>query len=120
MHQEENLKPQMPKNLASTNSPTQQTSGAKSKVIDIAKDKLIVRYQGIQITVDKNTEKRIEKVARKTIRTATKVKDPKACEQKYKTIDGKILTYNPWVQTFGKQPRLLRNSSAAFVPNPLI
>ena len=40
-----------------------------------------------------------------------------------KTVDGKIFTYTPqtaWVQTFGKQPRLLRNSDAAFVPNPLI
>ena len=44
-------------------------------------------------------------------------------EQKYKTIDDKTLTSTPhtaWVQTFGKQPRLLRNSDAAFVPNPLI
>ena len=82
MHQKENLKPQMPRNLASTNSSTQQTSCAKPKVIDIAKDKLNVRYKGIQKTIDKITEKRIEQVARKTIRIATKVKDPKACEQK--------------------------------------
>ena len=62
-------------------------------------------------------------MARKTIRLATKVKNPKTFEQKYKTIDGKILTYTPhtaWVQSFGKQPRLLRNSGAAFVPNPVI
>ena len=61
-------------------------------------------------------------MARKTIRLATKVKNPKTFEQKYKTIDGKILTYTPhtaWVQTFGKQPRLLRNSGTAFVPNPV-
>ena len=48
----------------------------------------------------------------KTIRIATKVKDPRTFVQKYKTIDGKILTYTShtaWVQTFGKQPRLLRN-----------
>ena len=40
--------------------------------------------------------------------------------KKYKTIDGTILTYTPhtaWVQIFGKQPRLLRNSGAALVPN---
>ena len=43
--------------------------------------------------------------------------------QKYKTIDRKILTYTPhpaWVQTKGKQPRLLRNSGFASVPNPLV
>ena len=62
-------------------------------------------------------------MARKTIRIAAKVKNPKTFEQKYKTIDGKILTYTPdivWVQSFGKQPRLLRNSGTAFVPNPVI
>ena len=35
----------------------------------------------------------------------------------------KILTNTPhtaWVQTFGKQPRLLKNSGTAFVPNPVI
>ena len=35
----------------------------------------------------------------------------------------KILTYTPhtaWIQTFGKQPRLIRNSATAFVPNPVI
>ena len=73
--------------------------------------------------VDKNTKKRIDQVARKTIRIATKVKDPRTFEQKYKNIDGEILTCTPhtaWFQKFGKQPRLLRNSGAAFVPNPLI
>ena len=62
-------------------------------------------------------------MARKTIRLATKVKDPKTFEQKYKTIDGKTFTYTPdtaWAQTFGKQPRLLRNSGAAFLPSPSI
>ena len=63
----------------------------------------------------------MEQVAGKTISFATKVKDPKTFEQKYKTIDGKILTYTPhsaWVQTKGKQPQLLRNFAS--VPNPLI
>ena len=76
--------------------------------------------QGSTRTIDKNIEKRIEQVARKLIRLATKVKNPKTFEQKYKTIDGKILNYTPhtaWVQNFGKQPRLLRNSGTAFVPN---
>ena len=112
-----NVRPNMPKNLENTNSRTQLTSGAKSKVIDIAKDKLNLRYESVQTTLDKNTGKRIEQVARKTIRIATKVKDPKTFEQKYKTIDRKILTYTPhtaWVQTFGKQQRLFRNSGAAF------
>ena len=51
------------------------------------------------------------------------MKNPKTLEQRYITVDGKILTYTPhtaWVQTFGKQPRLLRNSGTAFAPNPLI
>ena len=119
----EELKPQMPRNLTNTNSPTQQTTGAKSKVIEIVNDRLNVRYKGVQTTVDKNTKKRIDQVSQKTIGLATKFKDPKRFEQKYKTIDGKILTFIPhtaWVQTFGKQPRLLRNSGAAFVPRPLI
>ena len=62
-------------------------------------------------------------MARKTIKLATKVQNPKKFEQNQKTIDGKILTHTPhsaWVQTFGKQPRLLRNSGTAFVPNPVI
>ena len=53
---------------------------------------------------------------------ATKKKDPETFEQKFNTIDGKILTHTPntaWAQAFGKQPRLLRNSGVAFVPNPL-
>ena len=62
-------------------------------------------------------------MARKTIRLGTKVKNPKTFDQKNKSIDGKILTYTPHtalVQNFGKQPRLLRNSGTAFVPNPVI
>ena len=77
----------------------------------------------MQRTVDENIKKRIEQVARKTIRFATKVKNPKMFEQKYKITDGKNLTYTPhtsWVQSFGKRPRLLRNSGTAFVPNPVI
>ena len=117
-------KPQMPLELTNSDVTTQQKdTGAKSKAIEIVKNKLNVRYKGLQTTVDKNTKKRIDQVARKTIRIATKVKDPRTFEQKYKTIDGKILTYTPhtaWVQTFGKQPRFLRNSGFAFVTNPLI
>ena len=114
----------MPRDLTNSDLTTQQKeTGAKSKAIKIVKDKLNVRYKGLQTTADKNTKKRIDQVARKTLRRASKVKDPRTFEQKYKTIDGKILTYTPhtaWVQTFGKQPRLLRNSGVAFVPNPLI
>ena len=113
----------MPRNLTSTDLPLQKDTGSKSKAMEILKDKLNVSYKGIQTRIDKNTKKRIDQVARKTIIKATKVKDPRTFEQKYKTIDGKILTYTPhtaWVQTFGKHPRLLRNSGAAFVPNPLI
>ena len=42
-------------------------------------------------------------------------------EQNYKSFDGKILIFTQLtalVQTFGKQPRLLRISGVAFVPNP--
>ena len=57
-------------------------------------------------------------MARKAIRIATKVKDQKTFEQIYKSIDRLILrTYTPhtaWVQTLGKQPRLLRICGAAF------
>ena len=98
-------------------------TGAQSKSIELAKNKLNVRYKGVQRTIDKIMKKRKEQVARKTIRLATKVKNPKTFEQKYKTIDGKILTYTPhtaWVQTFAKQPRVLGNRGTAFIPNPLI
>ena len=84
---------QMSRNLKNTTFPTQQDTGAKSKAIEIVKDELNVRYKGIQTTIDKNTEKRIDQVARKIIRIATKFEDPRPFEQKYQTIDGKILTY---------------------------
>ena len=47
-------KPQMPRNL--TNTPTQQNTGAKSKVLEKAKDKLNIRYERVQTTKDKNTK----------------------------------------------------------------
>ena len=115
--------PQMPKKLHKSFSSTQQKTGAGSKVIELAKDKLNVRYKGVQRQINAHTTKCIEQVARKTIKIATKVKNPKTFEQKYKTIDGKFLTYTPhttWVQIFGKQSRLLRKSGAAFVPHPLL
>ena len=93
---------QMLRYLTNTDLPTQKDTGAKSKAIETVKDKLDVRYNGIQTTVDKNTKKRIDQVARKTVRTATKVKDPRTVEQKHKTIDGKIVSHTPhtaWVQT---------------------
>ena len=68
----------------------QKDTGAKSKAMELVKDKLNIRYKGLQTTVDKNTKKRIDQVARKTIRIATKVKDPRTFEQKYKNIDGEI------------------------------
>ena len=101
----------LPWTLQNMHSPTQLETGAHFETIELAKNKLNVRYKKVQRTIDKNTEKRIEQVARKTIRLATKVKGPKIFEQKYKTIEGKIFTYtlhNAWVQSFGKQPRLLR------------
>ena len=104
-------KPLMPRDLTNSGVTKQQKdTGAKSKAIEIIKNKLNVRYKGLQTTVDKNTKKRIDQVARKTIRIATKVKDPRTFEQKFTTKDGKLLTYTPhtaWVQTFGKQPIFL-------------
>ena len=85
------------------------------------KEALNLRYNGTQKQVDTNIKKPIQQVAQKTVGIATKVKDPKTFEQAYKTIDGRILIYTPhtaWVQTKVKQPRLLRNSGFAFVPNP--
>ena len=67
---------QMPRNLTNSDLPTQKDTGAKSKAIEIVKDKLNVRYKGIQATVDKNTKKRIDQVARNlgaNIRKTTKI-----------------------------------------------
>ena len=102
----------MPPKVSGTSKPTiHLTSGAQSKrFIEICKAKLNTRYKRLQAPIDRNIEKRLDQVARKTIRVATKVKDPKLFEQKYKTVDGEVLTYTPhtaWVQSFGKQCRLL-------------
>ena len=113
----------IPRTLENKHSPPQPETGSYTESIELAKNKPNLRYKGVQQTFDKKFKKRIEQVARKTVRLATKVKNPKTFEQKYKTKDGKILTYTPntaWVQSFGKQPRLLRNSGTAFVPNPVI
>ena len=113
----------LPRTLQNAHSPKQQETGTTSKSIDLAKNKLNVRRKGIQRTINKNTEKRKNQVAGKTIRLPTRVKDPKTFEQKHKTVEGEILIYTPHtarVQTFGKQPRLLRNSGTAFDSNPLL
>ena len=68
----------------------QQETGAISKSIKLAQNKLNIRYKGIQRTKYKNKKKRIDQLARKTIILGTKVKDPKTFEQKYKTIEWKI------------------------------
>ena len=67
--------PTLPKNLQeAANLPTEQAPGAKSKeTIQIFKNKLNERYKGVQATIDKHTEKRIDPVARKTIQMGTKV-----------------------------------------------
>ena len=65
------LKPR-PRTLTNTQSPTQAETGAHLKPIEQAKNKLYIKYKGVQRTIDKNIEKRIEQVARKTIRLATK------------------------------------------------
>ena len=69
--------PQMPKKLQKLNSTTQQETGASPKVIKLAKDKLNIIYKGVQRTIYTHTKKCIEQVARKTIRIATKLKNPK-------------------------------------------
>ena len=68
---------------------TTKKTGAGLKVIEQAKDKLNVRYKGVQRTIDALTKKRIEQVARKTIRIAKKVKNPKTFERSFKKIHGK-------------------------------
>ena len=69
-------KPHMPRDFTNADLTTQQKdTGAKSKAIEIVKDSLNVKYKGLQATVDKNTKQRIDQVARKTIRIATKLKD---------------------------------------------
>ena len=80
--QETKLNPQMPKTLQIAKSPPQQHTGANSKVTETNKDRLNVRYKRVQATIDKSTKKRINQVARKTIRLATKVKDPKKIRTK--------------------------------------
>ena len=101
-----------PKTPGTIKPTTQLTSGAQSnRVIDISKDNLNTRNKRIQAPIDRNIKKRLDQVARKTIRVATKMKDRKIFDQKHKTIDRKILTYTPltaWVQSFGKQPRVLK------------
>ena len=77
-----NLNTQLPKNLQLPKSLTQQTTGARHKVIKLAKDQLNVGYKGIPTTKDPHNKKKIEKVARKKIRIATKLKSPQTFEQK--------------------------------------
>ena len=67
----------LPRTLTNRHSPTQPELAAYSKPIELAKNKLNKRYKGVQRTVDKNSEKCIRQVARKTIRFATKVKTQK-------------------------------------------
>ena len=74
------LKLQMPRNMTKSDLPTQKDTGAKSKAIESVKDKINVRYKAIQPTVDKNMKNRIDQVAGKTVRIATKVKDPRTFE----------------------------------------
>ena len=126
---EVNIKHKIPEPINVNNPGTadnrpQTTTGVKNrKTLALEKEKLNLRHKGIHQKIDMKIIKEIEQVARKTIRLATKMKDLKIFEQKYKTTHGRILTYTPhtaWVQMKGKQPRLLGNSGSAFVPNPLI
>ena len=66
------------------------TTGVKTrKAVALEKERLNLRYKGIQQQTDPIIKKKVEQVARKTIRLATKVKDPKTFEQKYKRLMGK-------------------------------
>ena len=55
----------IPRTLTNRHSPTQPEPSAYSKPIELAKNKLNLKYKGVQRTFDKNIEKRIEQVARK-------------------------------------------------------
>ena len=91
-----NKRQQLHPQLIGAGKTSKQTPGAKRKRnIAINVDKINNRYKGIQTPTDKNVSKRLEQMARKTIRVANKVKDPKTFQEKYKTIDGIILTYTP-------------------------
>ena len=53
------------------------TTGVKTrKAVALEKEILNLRYKGIQQQTDPIIKKKVEQVARKTIRLATKVKDP--------------------------------------------
>ena len=47
---------QMPRNLTNSDLPTQKDTGAKSKATERVKNKINVRYKGIQATLDENTK----------------------------------------------------------------
>ena len=66
-----------------TKTPNQTPDAKCKRSIAINIDRVNNRYKGIQTLTDKNVSKRLEQVARKTIRVATKVKDPKTFQQRY-------------------------------------
>ena len=64
-----------------------------------------------------------KKVARPGGTTSNKGERPKSVRtkiQNHRRENPNITPHTAWVKTFGKQPRLLGNSGASFVPNPLI
>ena len=65
------------------------TTGVKTRKAVALEKRLYLRYKGIQQQTDPIIKKKVEQVARKTIRLATKVKDPKIFEQKNKRLMGK-------------------------------
>ena len=72
---------------------TKSNTGPETRYsLNKEKEALNLRYKGTQKQVNKNIKKHIRQVARKTVRIATKVKDPYTFEQKYKTVDGRIST----------------------------
>ena len=97
------------KQSSTLNNSQRSSAGVKARrALALEKDILNLRSEWIQQKINPNIRKKIEQVARKTVRLATKVKEPNTFEQKHKKIDGKILTWTPrtaWVQTKGRQPR---------------
>ena len=59
------------------NSPSHQASDAKTKrAIEKIKDKLNLRYKGVKTPIEKKHQKAFGASSEKTIRVATKLKDP--------------------------------------------
>ena len=70
-----------PQSIGAEETSKQTLATKRKRNIAIKIDKINNRYKGIQTFTDKNISKRLDQVARKKIRMATKVKDPKIFQQ---------------------------------------